>query len=360
MPLEFGLDFFPDMRPNEKSGAEYYAEALRIVQAGEELGSTRVKTVEHYFHPYGGYSPDPAVFLSACAALTKRQRLMTGAVLPAFSHPLKLAGQLAMLDCISGGRLDAGIARAFLPHEFAAFGVPMDESRGRFEEGIDALQQLWTRDEVTFHGKYWNFERVSSLPKPVQQPHPPIWIAAIATPASFQWAGEHGYAMMVVPYLADFDELADHLALYRESFRRSGAAGQPRVMMVMHCVIDPERAAARERAWSAMQHYIGVFRDIASWWEGRTEAQYAHYDDLPRLLDTMTWDRVDRENRAIVGDPAAAVDKTQRLLDTFGECDLSLQVHFGGITAEQAIDSLRLFAEQVNPRVGVPAAASAG
>ncbi|HEU0168565.1 MAG TPA: LLM class flavin-dependent oxidoreductase, partial [Chloroflexota bacterium] len=70
MPVDFGLDFFPDMRPNEKSGAEYYAEALRVVQAGEELGSTRVKTVEHYFHPYGGYSPDPAVFLSACAALT--------------------------------------------------------------------------------------------------------------------------------------------------------------------------------------------------------------------------------------------------------------------------------------------------
>src|SRR5436189_2912791 len=102
MPVDFGLDFFPDMRPNEKPGQQYFAEALRIAQAGEELGSSRIKMVEHYFHPYGGYSPDPVVFLAAAAALTKRQRLMTGAVLPAFNHPLKLAGQLAMLDAISG------------------------------------------------------------------------------------------------------------------------------------------------------------------------------------------------------------------------------------------------------------------
>jgi len=263
-----------------------------------------------------------------------------------------------MLDCISGGRLDAGIARAFLPHEFAAFGVPMEESRERFEEGIAALKLLWQGDEVSFHGKHHSFERVTSLPKPVQAPQPPIWIAAIATPASFQWAGEQGYGMMAVPYLADFVELAEHLQLYRDHFRRSGAPGRPRVMLVMHCVIDPSRTAARDRAWAGMQHYLGVFRDIASWWEGRVEAQYARYDDLPRLLDGMTWNRVDRENRAIVGDPAEAADRTQRLRETFGECELSLQVHFGGISAEQAIGSLRLFAEEVNPRVGLAAAAT--
>ena len=131
MPVEFGLDFFPDMRPNEKSGQQYFAETLEIARACEDLGSTRIKIVEHYFHPYGGYSPNPVVYLSAAAANTKKQRLMTGAVLPVFNHPLKLAGELAMLDCISNGRVDAGIARAFLPHEFAAFNVAMDDSRGR-------------------------------------------------------------------------------------------------------------------------------------------------------------------------------------------------------------------------------------
>ena len=355
MPVEFGLDFFPDMRPGEKSGQQYFAEALRIARECEQLGSSRIKIVEHYFHPYGGASPNPVVFLSAAAAITQRQRLMTGAVLPVFNHPLRLAGELAMLDCISNGRLDAGVARAFLPHEFAAFGVSMDESRGRFEEGIEALERLWTEEDVTFHGKYHSFEGVTSLPRPVQRPHPPIWIAAIATPASFQWAGEQGYAMMVVPYIGDYDELAEHLQLYRSAYAASGKPGRPRVMMVLHCVIDPDRRTAEERAWAGMQHYLAVFKEIASWWAGRDEAQYKRYEMLPALIDGMTWDKVDREQRAIVGDPRQALDKMQYIVDKFGDCEMSFQVHFGGISADEAIQSIRLFSEQVNPRVKSPA-----
>jgi alkanesulfonate monooxygenase SsuD/methylene tetrahydromethanopterin reductase-like flavin-dependent oxidoreductase (luciferase family) len=100
----------------------------------EELDFTHVRTVEHYFHYYGGYSPNSLVFLAAAAAVTTRMRLVTGAVLPIFNNPLKLAGQIGMVDAISRGRLEVGFARAFLPHEFAHFGVPLDESRERFEE----------------------------------------------------------------------------------------------------------------------------------------------------------------------------------------------------------------------------------
>jgi alkanesulfonate monooxygenase SsuD/methylene tetrahydromethanopterin reductase-like flavin-dependent oxidoreductase (luciferase family) len=354
MPVDFGLDFFPDMRPSEKSGEQYFAETLRIARECEDLGSTRIKIVEHYFHPYGGYSPNPIVFLSAAAAITKRQRLMTGAVLPVFNHPLKLAGELAMLDCLSNGRVDAGVARAFLPHEFAAFGVSMDDSRGRFEEGIEALKLLWTQENVTFHGRYHSFEGVTSLPRPVQQPHPPIWIAAIATPASFQWAGEQGYSMMVVPYIGDYDELAEHLHLYRSAFAASGSPGRPRVMMVLHCVIDRDRQAAHDRAWAGMQHYLAVFREIASWWAGRDEAQYKKYEMLPTLIDAMTWEKVDREHRAIVGDPLEALDKVQYIVDKFGDCEMSFQVHFGGITPDEAIQSIRWCSEEVNPTVRMP------
>src|SRR6266480_2537562 len=108
--MQFGVQFFPDVRPEEKSG-------------------------EHYFHHYGGYSPNPIVFLAAAAQRTRRARLVTGAVLPAFNHPLKLAGEIAMLDALSHGRLDVGFARAFLPHEFHRFGRSPDESVARFREG---------------------------------------------------------------------------------------------------------------------------------------------------------------------------------------------------------------------------------
>ena len=116
--MEFGIQFFPDVSPEQKSAKQYFEEALHLIGLCDFLGYTSVRTVEHYFHPYGGYSPNPIVFLTAASQRTQKARLVTGAVLPAFNNPLKLAGEIGMLDAISGGRLEVGFARAFLPHEF--------------------------------------------------------------------------------------------------------------------------------------------------------------------------------------------------------------------------------------------------
>src|SRR5262249_8393719 len=113
--MRFGLQFFPDVRPDQKSGADYFRDALSLVEDSEKLGFSHIRIVEHYFHYYGGYSPNPMLFLAAAAQRTHRARLVTGAVLPVFNHPLKLAAEIGMLDAISGGRLDVGFARAFLP-----------------------------------------------------------------------------------------------------------------------------------------------------------------------------------------------------------------------------------------------------
>src|SRR5712675_2374491 len=129
--MQFGVQFFPDVRPEEKSGETYFQEALDLAEEADRLGFGHVRIVEHYFHYYGGYSPNPVGFLAAAAQRTKTARLITGAVLPVFNHPLKLAGELAMLDALSNGRLEAGFARAFLPHEYARFGVDVNESRAR-------------------------------------------------------------------------------------------------------------------------------------------------------------------------------------------------------------------------------------
>jgi alkanesulfonate monooxygenase SsuD/methylene tetrahydromethanopterin reductase-like flavin-dependent oxidoreductase (luciferase family) len=177
--MRFGLNFFPSVDPRRLSGHAYYQQALALAARADELGYHHIRTVEHYFRGYGGYSPSPIVFLTAVAQRTRRARLVTGAVLPAFNHPIKLAAELAMLDCLSDGRLDAGFARAFLPEEFDAFQVPMDESRARFEEGIAAVKRLWTEPEVRFEGPFHQFGPLPLLPRPVQQPHPPIWVAAI-------------------------------------------------------------------------------------------------------------------------------------------------------------------------------------
>ena len=147
--MKFGVQFFPDVKPDQKSGAQYFNEALVLAEEGERLGFTHLRIVEHYFHYYGGYSPNPMLFLAAAAQRTRHARLVTGAVLPVFNHPLKLAGEIGMLDAISGGRLDVGFARAFLPHEFRRFGRSPDESVARFREGLEQVELLLTQENVT-------------------------------------------------------------------------------------------------------------------------------------------------------------------------------------------------------------------
>src|SRR5207237_7903137 len=123
--MEFGIQFFPAVGPDQKPADQYWREALELTQLAERLGFTNVRTVEHYFHPYGGYSPDPLIFLSAAAAVTRTMRLITGAVLPVFNNPLKLAGQIGMVDAISKGRVEIGFARAFLPHASGRFCISL-------------------------------------------------------------------------------------------------------------------------------------------------------------------------------------------------------------------------------------------
>src|ERR1700681_802906 len=152
--MQFGVQFFPDVRPEEKSAETYFQEALDLAEEADGLGYSHIRIVEHYFHYYGGYSPTPIVFLAAAAQRTKRARLVTGAVLPVFNNPLKLAGEIGMLDAISGGRLDVGFARAFLPHEFRRFGISPNESVARFREGIEQIELLLTDDHATHRGQF--------------------------------------------------------------------------------------------------------------------------------------------------------------------------------------------------------------
>src|SRR5205085_7102239 len=197
--MQFGVQFFPDVRPEEKSAEAYFQEAVDLAEEADRLGYSHIRIVEHYFHPYGGYSPNPIVFLSAASQRTRQARLVTGAVLPVFNHPLKLAGEIGMLDAISEGRLDVGFARAFLPHEFRRFGISPNESVARFREGMEQVELLLTRENVTHRGRFHTIENTTSLPRPMQKPRPKFYVAALNTPDSFAFAGERGYSVMAIP-----------------------------------------------------------------------------------------------------------------------------------------------------------------
>jgi alkanesulfonate monooxygenase SsuD/methylene tetrahydromethanopterin reductase-like flavin-dependent oxidoreductase (luciferase family) len=188
--MQFGVQFFPDVKPEEKSPQDYFRDSLDIAEAADGLGYSHVRIVEHYFHYYGGYSPNPIVFLAAAAQRTRRARLVTGALLPIFNNPLKLAGEIGMLDAISDGRLDVGFARAFLPHEFRRFGISPDESFARFREGVEQIDLLLREENVTHHGTFHNIEDTTSLPRPTQSPRPKFYVAATGNAQSFAFAGE--------------------------------------------------------------------------------------------------------------------------------------------------------------------------
>ncbi|WP_235609404.1 LLM class flavin-dependent oxidoreductase, partial [Frankia casuarinae] len=197
--MKIGIVFFPTVGPRDKSAQDYFDEALHLVDLAEDLGFDHVKMVEHYFFPYGGYSPDPVTFLAAAAGRTRRVRLGTSATIPAFVHPVKLAGKLAMLDNISHGRLDAAFGRAFLPDEFRAFGISLDESRSRFTEGVEAVKLLWTTENAEWNGAFHRFGPVTLLPRPVQQPHPPVFVASARSLDSVAAAARSGHHLQTVP-----------------------------------------------------------------------------------------------------------------------------------------------------------------
>src|SRR5205085_5111584 len=242
--MQFGVQFFPDVMPQQKSAEAYFREALELAEEADRLGYAHIRIIEHYFHHYGGYSPNPIVFLAAAAQRTRQARLVTGAVLPAFNHPLKLAGEIAMLDALSGGRLDVGFARAFLPHEFRRFGRSPDESVARFREGVEQVELLLSQENLTHRGRFHAIENTTSLPRPTQQPRPKFYVAALNTPDSFEFAGRMGYSVMAIALVAE--KMRPLLAAYRRAWQmaRHPRRGEVMIAFYLYCEADGARAWA--------------------------------------------------------------------------------------------------------------------
>src|SRR6202158_834716 len=285
-------------------------------------------TFEHYFHEYGGSSPTPIVFLAAAAQRTRRARLVTGAVLPAFNHPLKLAGEIAMSDARSRARLDVGFARAFLPHEFRRFGRSPDDSVARFREGIEQVDLLLSRENVTHRGRFHAIENTTSLPRPTQQPRPKFYVAALNTPDSFEFAGRMGYSMMAIALVAE--KMRPLLAAYRKAWKAAGHPGAGEIMIAFHMFCDPDSERARAVASPLIAAYLGSLVEAASdWLDGPTSKDYPGYDKVIAALRASNAAEQIASGSAWVGSPdeiAATIARLQR--EVGGVEAASLPGHF--------------------------------
>jgi alkanesulfonate monooxygenase SsuD/methylene tetrahydromethanopterin reductase-like flavin-dependent oxidoreductase (luciferase family) len=349
--VQFGLNFFPCVSPQQKSAERYFREAMHLCSLTDELGYTHIRQVEHYFKPYGGYSPSPLLFLTAAAMCTKNTRLITGAVLPAFNHPLKLAGEIGMLDGISNGRLEVGFARAFLPHEFAQFEVSLDESRRRFTEGLAQIRLLLTQEHASSKGEFHSFHNVTSLPRPTQTPHPPLWIAATNTPETFAFAGTQGCRVMAIPL--EPTNMRELIGRYRDAWRAAGHPGDGHVMNTFFMCCAETRALALQYGLPASnQHLKGLADAAKEWLAGASTKDYPGYDKLIAHVSSDTAERQVRDGSAFIGTPDDIVDMIRSYNDKVGGID-SVSLHFtpGDMPVEIAEASLRLFAAEVLPKV---------
>jgi alkanesulfonate monooxygenase SsuD/methylene tetrahydromethanopterin reductase-like flavin-dependent oxidoreductase (luciferase family) len=349
--VQFGLNFFPCVGPEQKPAERYFREAMHLCGLTDELGYTHIRQVEHYFKPYGGYSPNPLIFLTAAAMCTRNTRLITGAVLPAFNSPLKLAGEIGMLDGISNGRLEVGFARAFLPHEFAQFGVSLDESRRRFNEGLAQITLLLKDENVSSKGEFHSFANVTSLPRPTQRPHPPFWIAATNTPETFAFAGTNGCKVMAIPL--EPAKMRDLIGTYRDAWRKAGHPGSGHVMNTFFMCCAPAREEALAAALPHCNtHLRGLATAAREWLTGASTKDYPGYDKLIAHVSSDTAEKQVAAGSAFIGTPADIVEMVRSYNDQVGGID-SVSLHFtpGNMPVETAERSLRLFAKEVMPKV---------
>ena len=243
--------------------ATIYERAVERFEVMEGAGYDAVWLAEHHF---SGFSVCPSVHMMAtlAAARTRRLRIGTAVSLAPFYHPLRLAEEVALLDVISGGRVNWGAGRGFSRGEFAAFGVPIEESASRFRETVEIVLKAWTEERLTHHGEHFDFDDVEVLPKPLQPPHPPVWMAATSESA-IDWAAGRGFSILMDPHCTRA-ELAEKRQRYGEQLAAAGHDDggrdipMARLIAVAETAERAEEVAHRGAAWT-VGSYIGPGRD---------------------------------------------------------------------------------------------------
>jgi alkanesulfonate monooxygenase SsuD/methylene tetrahydromethanopterin reductase-like flavin-dependent oxidoreductase (luciferase family) len=345
--MDFGL-FFLMQRDEAWSEQAVYDSALEQLLAAEPLGYRSVWIAEHHFNDYG-LCPAPPVLAAFVAARTRALRLGMGVSLLPLHHPVDLAEQLAVLDVVSGGRLDVGIGRGGTLQDYQTFQSDRADARARVEEGIALMQQSWRGTPFDFRGRFHSAERLHVRPRPVQQPHPPLFIAANSEDSV------RSAARLGLPTLSSFfvpvDELRRRHRLYREIAREAGRTPaeiealerQAWGMRVVHVAPTREEALrAVEPPFMGYQRKMAVLRSDGA---GGT---------VPNSFDRSTlrlrsFAEYLATGWALIGSPDEVREDLRRYLDATGYRRVLLLMALPGLDTGPALRSMRMFAEHVAP-----------
>ncbi|MBI2544215.1 MAG: LLM class flavin-dependent oxidoreductase [Candidatus Rokubacteria bacterium] len=327
--MKFGIFSVVDHYPTElpRTSGQFYEELLEQVQAAEECGFDSFWVAEHHFHEYGGI-PAPPIWMAAAAQRTRRIRLGSAVVVLPFDNPLRAAEDYAMVDILSGGRLNLGTGSGYLKHEFEGFGIDVEEKRERFDEALDILLKAWAGERFSYEGKYHRVKDVQLNVLPLQKPHPPVWIATLRADRA-PGIGAKGFPVMLIPYASaeTLEEIARGVRAYKEAFVKAG--GRPADATVpfgLHCHCAPTTAQARAEAREHMDRYV------------RTRL-YA----VQRPFETLV-----EQNVVAIGDPEEVV-RVARLYEAAGLTHFLAIPNFGGLEGKKVLRSMELMATHVFP-----------
>jgi alkanesulfonate monooxygenase SsuD/methylene tetrahydromethanopterin reductase-like flavin-dependent oxidoreductase (luciferase family) len=315
--MKFGVLQFFSWPGRRVPLATIYERAFERTRIMDETGYDAVWLAEHHFSTYS-VCPSVHVMGTHIAAHTKRLRIGTAVSLAGFYHPLRLAEEVALLDNLSGGRVNWGAGRGFDATEHKVFGVDPKDSYPKFRESVEIVMKAWGSDKFTHHGEFWNFEDIEVLPKPLQDPMP-VWMAAASNEA-IEWAAQKGFSIMMSPH-ASYDDISAKKVLYRNTLEGAGFAFGARDIPVARtiAVADTQEEAediGRRGAEFMFGAYLRNDKHIRGNTDGATGKTQSN--EAIRAAEAANMDPVERYIRqvAICGTPAFVEDKLRELEQT--------------------------------------------
>ena len=349
--MEFGLFVeFPSREGTTQ--AQIFKDSMELIQAAEDSGSEGVWLAEYHFDPGRSVLSAPVTVAGAVAARTKKVKIGLAVHVLPLRNPVQIAEEIATLDHLSDGRLDFGIGRAAFPRIYQGYGFDYAESRDRFDECLEIILRSWTEERFSFKGKFYQYDDLCVVPKPLQKPHPPIRIGATSED-TFELVGRMGYPIFINPSrVTTLLDLTPLVAEFHQAREKAGHAGQVDVGLRVPVYVAETKEKAysepKESTMFQMQRLINVITQSIG------EAGISAGDDRAaqaERLKAMTYEDV-LANTVVYGTPESVVERLQQLQEELGLTQVIYEVNFGcNVPLEHQIKAVQLINEQVAPNL---------
>ena len=341
--MDFGLFAACHRFDESLSTAAVYEQALEMVELADEAGFRVAWFPEHHLIHYIS-CPSPLMMAVHAASRTERIRLGTAILVIPYYNPLRLAGELGMADVLTGGRLEIGVGRGAFEYEFDRFGIDERIAAARLRDGMAIVRGLLTEDDFSYKGETCSFGPATAVPRPLQRPYPPIWVAA-RSPDTIKWAIHHGYNLLSTPWREPFSRVETLYNQVKGLVAEVKPPVPPRFAvsrMTFVGATDGEALDAMRAIQTNHRLFTGLFRNQADVKRGFASAEPVGDEFTPeQLLANL-----------VAGSPETCVEKLKRY-EALGVDHFIVYAAFG---AEHAatMKSLRLFAERVMPHFAAP------